>query len=219
MKIGIIVSSILSFFSGIGLLLVAFRGNIDWIFLAFILLGLAAIGAAIKYTVGKKAYGYSGLGDLFVFLFFGIVGVAGSYYLQSKSFQLPILAAATIMGAFCVAVLNLNNMRDIENDQVMGKNTLVVLLGSAKAKFYHYTLFAIIWIPQIVLFISYPYFPKTRWYVLFFTPVLIIHLVHLIKVKQTKDPRNFNPELKKIALSSLLYAIILFIICYLNLPS
>jgi 1,4-dihydroxy-2-naphthoate octaprenyltransferase len=87
MKTGIIITSILAFISGIGLLYVAFKGELNYYFLIFLLIGIGAIAAAIKYTVGKKAYGYSGMGDLFVFLFFGLVGVLGTYYLLTQSFE------------------------------------------------------------------------------------------------------------------------------------
>ncbi len=110
-------------------------GNENFL-LAFIFfnLAIAAVIAAIKYTVGKSAYGYSGKGDIFVFLFFGLLSVLGSYFLFTKSLTWELLLPATSIGVFSMAVLNLNNMRDIDNDAEVGKNTLVVKWGARKLK-------------------------------------------------------------------------------------
>lgn len=208
---GIIITAVLSLISGIWLLLVAFDYNLNWTFIGFIVLGLFAIAAAIKYTVGKRAYGYSGLGDLFVFLFFGLVGVAGTFYLHTNVFSWLILLPGITMGCFSVAVLNLNNMRDRENDQLVGKNTLVVKMGPHKSKTYHYFLF-------ILAYLAFP-LPITVTLAIvdgdfrFFIPlipVLAIHIVHLIKVYKITEPKDFDPELKKIALSTFLYALLFF---------
>src|SRR5690606_30745152 len=106
--------------------------------LFFFFLGLAAIAAAIKYTVGKSAYGYRGLGDLFVFIFFGLVSVLGCYFLFSKELDILILLPVISIGLLSVALLNLNNMRDQVSDAMSGKFTLVVKLGPKRAKIYHY---------------------------------------------------------------------------------
>ena len=103
----------------------------------FVLLGVLAILAALNYTVGKKAYGYNGLGDLSVFLFFGLIGVLGSFFLHAMNIDLSVLLPATSIGLLSVAVLNLNNLRDYSNDKACGKNTLVVKIGVERAKKYH----------------------------------------------------------------------------------
>jgi len=206
MKMGIIISSFLSFLSGLSLLYVAFKGEINYYFTLFLVLGLGAIVAAIKYTVGKKAYGYSGMGDLFVFIFFGLIGVLGTYYLLTQSFEWVMILPAITMGTFSTAVLNLNNMRDIDNDQVMNKNTLVVSMGSENAKKYHYFLFFLGYVSYFTFSIL-MFDLKTDCLVLL--PLLVIgsiHIFHLRKVKQIKLPKDFDPELKKIALSALLFA-------------
>ncbi|MEZ4808519.1 MAG: 1,4-dihydroxy-2-naphthoate octaprenyltransferase [Flavobacteriales bacterium] len=106
----------------------------------FLLLGLLAIGAAVKYTFGKNPYGYAGLGDLSVFLFFGIAGVCGTFYLHTRMFHPFLLPSAIAFGLLSAGVLNVNNMRDIHNDAASGKRTLVVRMGSANARVYHTVL-------------------------------------------------------------------------------
>lgn len=132
----------LSLISGIWLLYEAFFHEQTQMryFVLFLLLGLLAILAAITYTMGKKPYGYVGLGDLAVFIFFGLVGVVGSFYLHTKQWQWEILLPATSCGLFAVAVLNVNNIRDIETDRKAGKNSIPVRLGRKKAVVYHYFL-------------------------------------------------------------------------------
>jgi 1,4-dihydroxy-2-naphthoate octaprenyltransferase len=203
----IIILSVLTLISGMTLLFVSFRENLNWTFVGFFLLGVAAIAAAIKYTVGKGAYGYSGLGDLFVFIFFGLVGVIGSFYLQSKQFEWIVILPAITMGCFSVAVLNLNNMRDIVNDKAVGKNTLVVKLGSKNAKIYHGLLFVVAYgvfpIPLI--------FQKFWIFGLLILPIAIIHALHLYKVYKVCDPKEFDPELKKVALTAFLFSVMFWI--------
>lgn len=212
MKTGIIITSILAFISGIGLLYVAFKGELNYYFLIFLLIGIGAIAAAIKYTVGKKAYGYSGMGDLFVFLFFGLVGVLGTYYLLTQSFEWFAILPAIAMGTFSTAVLNLNNMRDIDNDREMGKNTLVVSMGSENAKKYHYSLF--FW--GYAAYVAYCILKfKLELTLVMCIPLVlvgIIHTIHLLKVSKTKTPKDFDPELKKIALSALLFAVLVWVV-------
>ena len=103
----------------------------------WLLLGASALVAAYTYTAGNKPYGYAGLGDLAVFVFFGWLGVAGSATLHSGQFQLLVLLPASALGCWCVMVLNLNNMRDRISDQQAGKRTLAVRLGARAAQHYH----------------------------------------------------------------------------------
>lgn len=213
MLAAIIITSLLSLVSGSYLIYLAFAG-FTTSFFWFLGLGVLSILAAIGYTMGKKAYGYLGLGDLFVFIFFGMVGVYGSYYLHFHDFDLPTLIFAVIMGCFCTAVLNLNNMRDQENDKAVGKITLAVRLGFSRSKIYHYILFIIAWLPIFLIFI--PQIHREWRAFSFFLPVLLIHIVHLKKVYSIQDPKDFDPELKKVALSSFLYSILLFTSIYLD---
>jgi len=208
MKTGIIISAVLSFISGLFLLYLAFEDLFTLQFTLFLALGLLSIAAAIKYTVGRSAYGYKALGDVFVFIFFGLVGVIGSYYLQvGASMNWIILYPAIVMGCFCVMVLNLNNMRDRISDAQSNKRTLAVLFGFKGAKYYHYALMFIAWGITGVLFALPHLFPWT----LMFLPILAIHIAHLIKVVRVKEPKDFDPELKKIALSTFLFSIVTWI--------
>jgi 1,4-dihydroxy-2-naphthoate octaprenyltransferase len=138
MKMAMIVFALLALISGLLLLYIALD-NVKTI-LIFLLLGLSAITAAIKYTAGKNPYGYKGLGDLFVFIFFGIVGVEGVFFLHTQAFSVNGLLPASAIGLLSVAVLNLNNMRDHVSDAKAGKNTLVVKMGFENAKRYHAAL-------------------------------------------------------------------------------
>jgi 1,4-dihydroxy-2-naphthoate octaprenyltransferase len=125
---------------------------------------------------------------------------------------MPVVALGVMMGLMCTAVLNLNNMRDRVNDKASGKNTIVVLLGFKKAKIYHYVLFILFWIPSTyALFLAFVS-PSIDWTFAIGTSILLIfHLVHLRKVYKVEDPKEFDPELKKIALSTFAFSILLFI--------
>lgn len=141
----IVLFVVLCLITGIGLLLYAGDGKLNLSFILFFILGLAAIAAAIKYTVGKNAYGYSGLGDVFVFLFFGPVAVLGVYLLQhrfSVNWETDkwVLLPACSLGLLSAAVLNTNNIRDVTNDRASGKRTIVVQMGLQKARLYHWAL-------------------------------------------------------------------------------
>ncbi len=103
----------------------------------FLLLGALAIIGAIKYTLGKHSYGYMGLGDLGVFLFFGLLSTMGAYYLQTQTLTWEVFWAGVAVGLPCVGVLNLNNIRDMNNDRAHHKRTLASALGSKGARIYH----------------------------------------------------------------------------------
>lgn len=208
MKVAIIIFSLLSLGFGLWLVFTALSNPI--LVGIFIVLGLGAIAAAIKYTVGKKAYGYSGLGDLFVFLFFGLVGVLGTYYLQTESFSFYNVLPAITVGAFSTAVLNLNNMRDIENDKASGKNTLVVKMGLTQAKKYHAGLFLYAYLAIFIFIYLLPEtFPKL--YLAIATlGILGVHAKHLLAVKNAKSYQAFDPHLKVVALSSFLLSLAWF---------
>ena len=207
MKTGMVITALLSLISGIILLIVSFGSDFDWQFILFILLGLLSIAAAIKYTVGKGAYGYHALGDLFVFIFFGGVGICGSYYLQAGQIGTEVINSVLTFGSLCVAVLNLNNMRDRVNDEKVGKRTFAVVLGFEYSKYYHLLLFLIAWSPFIIRMIQ--FWPGQLTVFVWYLPVLIIHVLHLIRVFKIEDPKDFDPELKKIALSTFLLSLIM----------
>ena len=170
----------------------------------FFILGIASIIAALKYTMGKNAYGYSGFGDFFVFLFFGLVSVCGSYYLYAKNFNFTLLLPAFSIGFLSIGVLNLNNMRDRASDIKSGKNTLVVKIGIEFAKYYHYYLL----IASFLFSVLYTLIHYTSIYQFIFVLAFIPIIKHIIIVYKNQDPSLLDPELKKLALSTFLYAIL-----------
>jgi 1,4-dihydroxy-2-naphthoate octaprenyltransferase len=202
MKKALLIMVILSFISAAILVIYSFKGNALPVLL-YLILGLAAIVAAIKYTVGKKAYGYYGLGDLFVLLFFGLVSVAGGTYLYTKTWDWTILFPAFSVGLLSIAVLNLNNMRDLESDRLSGKITIPVKLGLQNAKKYHIILIVLpLFLTQAYIF----HHLRSVWQWLFIIPYLLL-FVHLMRVIKTNEPKNFDPELKKVAILTFLYAL------------
>ena len=139
--------AVATFGCGLGLLWQAF--GVGWLFGAFLGLGLLAIWAALRYAYGHKPYGHKGGGDLSVWIFFGLVGVKGSYLLHTQSWNSAVLLPVAAMGAYAVAVLNINNLRDIDSDLSAGKHTLAARLGRKGAIHYHRLLLlgaAICWL-------------------------------------------------------------------------
>lgn len=205
MKKAVIITAVLTFIIALLLIYLAFGKENFALSLIFILLGIGSIGAAIKYTVGKSAYGYSGFGDVFVFIFFGLVSVMGSNFLFTHFIDWMLLFPATAIGLLSVAVLNLNNMRDIENDKIAGKNTLVVKMGLKNAKIYHHFLIVL---PFVLLFV-FSIGINTRIFLSFF--VFIFFLKHLEKVRKSTQYEDFDPELKKVALGTFVLSLLFFI--------
>ncbi|WP_421807387.1 1,4-dihydroxy-2-naphthoate octaprenyltransferase [Flagellimonas sp.] len=207
LKNGIIVSTILTLLIALALIYLAFGlENLPYIVLFFVL-GLLSIWAAINYTIGSKAYGYRGMGDLFVFLFFGLLAVLGSMFLFTKSFDAVALFPAIAIGLLCVAVLNLNNLRDMVSDKKHGKITLVVKMGFDRGKIYHGFLI----ITALICFSVFIWLEGWDWKSSFFMLVFVPLLIHLRKVKQTQNPGHLDPELKKVALSTFLLAVLFLI--------
>ena len=208
LKQGVVLTAIISFILALVLVLYAFRENSIWNVTAFLALGLASIWASINYTVGVSAYGYRGLGDLFVFLFFGLLSVLGSMFLFTKFLTPASLLPAICIGLLSTAVLNLNNMRDYASDRKAGKNTLVVHLGLPRAKVYHFMLLGLAFISMLAfVWISYR---NVRMFacLLAFLPII----VHSRKVATLTNPAAFDPELKKIALSTFLLAVLSYLL-------
>ena len=204
MKQAMILTAIITILIAILLIYMAFGKDDFLLSLLFFGLGIASIIAAIKYTVGKKAYGYSGFGDVFVFLFFGLLSVLGSYFLFTKNLNWQLLLPASTIGFLSVAVLNLNNMRDRQNDSDHNKKTLVVILGASKAKIYHYTLLVLAIFSTLLFTAINFHTPKQFIYIIAFIPILLnIKTVYL-----NKEPKLLDSELKKVALSTFLFALL-----------
>ena len=197
------ISIAITFLIALLLIYLAF-GKSDFINLSiFFILGVASILAAIKYTMGKKAYGYIGLGDLFVFLFFGLLSVVGSYYLYVKKLDFTLLLPAFSVGFLSIGVLNLNNMRDRASDIKSGKETLVVKIGAEFAKYYHYYLIIASFLTAI-LYVVIHY--KSAFQFLFLLAFILI-FKHGWVVYKNRDPKFLDAELKKLALSTFLFSI------------
>lgn len=207
LKTGIIISILISMAIALALIYTAFGPDNFTYILIFFALGLLSIWAAIKYTVGSNAYGYKGMGDLFVFLFFGLLGVLGSMFLYTKALVWVAVLPAVSIGLLCVAVLNLNNLRDMVSDKKHGKMTMVVTMGFENGKRYHFFLI----LTALICFSLYLWIEDFGWTQSFFMLAFVPLLIHLGKVMKTKDPGSLDVELKKVALSTFLLAILFLI--------
>ena len=206
LKKGITVNVFVSITFSYSLIKYSFKN--DYLFIAiFLFLSLFSILAAIKYTMGKTPYGYYGFGDIFVFIFFGLLSVFGSYFLQTKSVDYEVLILGSVIGFLCVGVLNLNNIRDIENDFKMNKKTIPMRIGFRNAKFYHYFL---IIAPILLIFIFATKF-KISSNLIFIIFGILPFLFHLFKVNQAKTPIEFKPLLKQLAISTFFFSIFMSI--------
>jgi 1,4-dihydroxy-2-naphthoate polyprenyltransferase len=202
MKRAVIVFVLLSLFSGLSLLWFSFGWN--WRALAlFFGLGLLSIAAAIGYTVGKKPYGYIGLGDISVLIFFGLVGVMGSYYLFTHSVTWMEILPAISCGVFSIAVLNINNIRDIESDRSAGKFSIPVRIGKPKAVTYHWILL-IIGLTSAILYTLLQYQSPLQFLFLITVPLFIKNGLSVQKLPSTE----LDPFLKQMALTTLLFVLL-----------
>jgi 1,4-dihydroxy-2-naphthoate octaprenyltransferase len=203
---GIMTTAIIAFIAATLLIYVSFKGSLINTVL-FLGLGVASIAAALKYTMGKKAYGYHGLGDVFVFIFFGIIGVVGSYFLYAQQLHVLVFLPAITVGLLSVGVLNLNNMRDIVSDAQVGKNTLAVKLGAQHVKKYHILVITIAIMASITyVMLSYTTFSNFI-FLLAFIPILL----HIRRVIRTSNLQLLDPELKKLALSTFAFAVLFYV--------
>lgn len=205
MKKAIILTSVLTLISAMALIYYAFRDTNIGYSLFYLILGILAIASAIRYTVGNTAYGYRGFGDLFVFVFFGLVSTIGVNFLYSKEAEWLLILPATTIGLLSVGVLNLNNMRDEASDKKSKKNTIVVQIGGAKAKKYHYFLI----VSAMVLVLLFAILSEYRWDQYLFVLAYIPLTKHLITVYKNQEPKALDPELKKLALSTFALSILL----------
>lgn len=207
MKRAIVLTSFLTMASAVLLIYFSFKEENLGFSLFFLLLGFLAVASAIRYTVGNSAYGYRGYGDVFVFIFFGLVSTMGIYFMFAKTLEngYLLLLPATAIGFLSVGVLNLNNMRDEISDKKVGKNTIVVKIGGAKAKLYHYFLV----VSAMILVLLFAFLNQFHFDQYIFIAAYFPLTSHLITVYKNKDPRTLDPELKKLALSTFLLSILL----------
>lgn len=210
MRNAVILLSILSFAATVALLYVAFNPSNIRQFWIFIGLGVACILAAIGYTVGKKPYGYLGLGDVFVFIFFGLVSVCGSYFLFTKTFDYDILIPASAIGMLSMAVLNLNNMRDIVNDKISGKKTFALRLGYKKAMIYEIILLQL---PILLMFTFLMInFANSNQGVVYYPFIVMILMFPFMKLRRTimqiQEPKLLDPFLKQVGILTFMMAVL-----------
>ncbi|WP_411704552.1 1,4-dihydroxy-2-naphthoate polyprenyltransferase [Edaphovirga cremea] len=205
MKRALILTVILTVMAGIALITVACEKPSD--VLGFLMLGLLSIVAAITYTVGNKPYGYMGLGDISVLIFFGWISVAGTYYLQTGELDSIVMLPATACGLLATAVLNINNLRDIENDQRNGKNTLAVRLGPQTARRYH--VFLLLAATLCLALFSWLFLSGwSAWLFVLALPLLVRHSVLVLRDPTAAGMRPMLEHMVKAALLiNILFAI------------
>ena len=202
MKRLIAVMAVLSCLCGFGMVWSAFGSPLKPLALAFLVLGAAAVWAAMHYTLGRNPYGYRGLGDIFVFVFFGLATVCGGYYLTGLHWSWRILLPAAAIGCFSVAVLNVNNIRDMKSDAAT-RTTVALRLGERRARIYQTLLISAGWILMTV-FCLLP--PVSAWRFLYALS-LPGFILHLIGVWRLRD-RALDPMLPLLVLSSFAFALL-----------
>jgi 1,4-dihydroxy-2-naphthoate octaprenyltransferase len=205
MKRAIVLTSVLTLLSAIYLIYLAFGAHNLGYSLFYLILGIAALASAIRYTVGNSAYGYRGFGDVFVFVFFGLVSTLGVNFLYSKQLDAILFLPATAIGFLSVAVLNLNNMRDEASDRKSGKNTLVVKMGIENAKKYHYFLI----VGAMILVLLFAYLSNFNFDQYLFVLAYFPLVKHVVTVSKNQNNKLLDPELKKVALSTFALSVLL----------
>lgn len=207
LKSGTVICAMASLILAFVLVTIAFGRQHLFYVLLFGMLAVGSVWAAIKYTVGDSAYGYKGLGDVFVFVFFGLLGVVGSFFLYTKFLTFSALLPAISIGSLCTAVLNLNNLRDYDTDKGSGKITLVVRMGYPKGKKYHVLLI-------VSAFLSFFIFVALHWDnairglpLIAFVPIF----AHMRRVQRIQDKSSLDPELKKLALSTFFLSLLFYL--------
>ena len=195
------ITALLAAISGLALLWFAFGSDARGFFLLFVLIGALAIIAAVAYTAGLRPYGYAGLGDFSVLIFFGWIGVMGTYFLHTHRFDWAIILPATCSGLLAVAVLNVNNIRDIESDRLAGKQTIPVRIGPKKARAYHWVLLVTA-VLTATLYVLLAY--SSPWQFLYFLAVPLL-IKNGLAVQRTLSSRDLNSSLKQLSLVTLLF--------------
>jgi len=204
MKTGMFIIGLLSFLFGIWLVYAGTWHTSRMAFFIFIGFGVLSLLAAYFYTAGKRSYGYVGLGDLAVFLFFGLLPVLGVFFLNTGYLEPTVVLPAVSMGFFSTGVLNLNNMRDMENDRRSGKITLPVRMGKQNSRIYQVALILWGWFTSVI-FILYQYESGWQWVCILTFPLFLKDLILIYRVT---DPGKFDPFLKRLSLSTLAFTLL-----------
>ncbi|HRO85961.1 MAG TPA: 1,4-dihydroxy-2-naphthoate octaprenyltransferase [Niabella sp.] len=203
MRLMLIILSSFTFVTGIILIIMGLKGSGMAVYLFFLLVGLLSIAAALTYTMGKKPYGYAGLGDFSVFIFFGLVAVCGIYILHTKQWQWPVLLPASAFGLLSMGVLNINNIRDEASDRLAGKSTLVVKMGVQKAKIYH----SIIVVTAIILAVCFTWIHYQTAFQWMFLLAVPLFFRNIYRINTSKSTDVYDEELKNLSLTILLFSI------------
>ena len=204
MLTAVAIMALFSIISGLALLWVSFGREGIQLILVFVFIGTGAVLAAVGYTAGIRPYGYAGLGDISVLIFFGWVAVMGTYFLQTKRVDWDILLPATSCGFLAVAVLNINNIRDRRSDKLAGKNTMPVRFGLQAARTYHWFLLIGSTAMAAAYVISYYY---SSWQFLFLLAVPLL-LRNGLLVWRTSEPQLLNPLLKQLSITTLVFVLL-----------
>lgn len=199
-----VIIAVLTVISGISLILLALGGKLLLWSLLFIALGGLAIWAAISYTATDNPYGYVGLGDLMVLIFFGYVAVLGTYFLQHQTLNFNLLLPATSIGLLAVGVLNINNIRDIDSDIAAGKYSIPVRLGQTNARLYHWLLLANAVVASLLFAVENW---QSYWQLLFILAIPLL-ILNGINVWRRKEPKKIDPLLKQMSISTLVFSIL-----------
>ena len=169
---------------------------------SLVILGAAAIWAAMHYTLGKKPYGYRGLGDIFVFIFFGLVPVAGGYFVCAHAIEPATLIPGAAIGLFSVGVLNVNNIRDMKTDAA-NRVTVPLKLGEHRAKIYHTILISGGW----ALMLLYTILFTNGWLPYLYIITLPLYTKHLAGVWK-RSGRELDPMLPMLVISTFIFALL-----------
>ncbi|MBO7145048.1 MAG: 1,4-dihydroxy-2-naphthoate octaprenyltransferase [Salinivirgaceae bacterium] len=202
MKRGIVLMIVLSLAVGMTMLSVSF--GISTGFWIFVIIGLAAIVAAIRYTMGRNPFGYRGLGDLMVLIFFGFATVTGSYFIMTHHISVNSILMGTAIGFMSVGVLNVNNLRDSASDKESGKMTIVVKLGVRFGQIYHFVLCLSAIALIAATLVMEQRFAGMLWVLL---PTVLL-IMHGLRVLRATDVKTLDPELKKLSLTTLLMSVL-----------
>ena len=208
MKRGIYIAIAGAALTGAALIYIALQFMHPLYIILFLFLGIMSIVAAIRYTAGKNPYGYKGLGDLFSFTFFGLVSVIGTYFLHTHTLDFRPCLPAIGLGLLTVAVLNINNMRDMDNDRKSGKITIPVRIGIANAKRYH----ALLSLGAMACFVGYSLLYASAWYQYLYLLVFLLFIKILVNIFRTTENRLLDPYLKYTSMCAFILSVF-FSIC------
>jgi 1,4-dihydroxy-2-naphthoate polyprenyltransferase len=199
MRRGIVACGVLAFLSGLTLLWVAFGVAQIPMALGFLALGLLCIWAAYRYTAGSNPYGYAGWGDPSVFVFFGLVGVLGTYFLQAQAVRPALLLPAAALGLLSTGVLNVNNIRDLTSDAATGKRTIPVRLGPRRARIYHALLLSgALGLLVVFALLERPW-QFQSWLFVLAAPLLAVNVKGVWRARTSAET---DPFLKRLALTT-----------------